>query len=98
MTGRLPPPADDGRLARRHLAGDPQAFGALVDRYQTRLRHFVSGAIGDPQRAESLVQEVFVRVFRHLHRFDDTKTFSTWIYAIASHLVNNERLITPLLD
>jgi len=28
---------DDGHLARWHLGGDPQAFGALVDRYQTRL-------------------------------------------------------------
>jgi RNA polymerase sigma-70 factor, ECF subfamily len=81
---------DDGRLAQRHLVGDPQAFGALVDRYQTRLLNFVNRTIGDRERAEDLVQEVFIRVFRHLHRFDPTKKFSTWIYTIASNLAKNE--------
>jgi len=81
---------DDGRLVREHLAGDPQAFGTLVDRYQTRLLNFINRTIGDRERAEDLVQEVFIRVFRHLHRFDQTKKFSTWIYTIASNLAKNE--------
>ena len=46
--------------------------------------------IGDRERAEDLVQEAFVRVYRHLHRFDPTKKFSTWIYTIASNLAKNE--------
>jgi len=81
---------DDGRLVQRHLAGDPQAFGALVDRYQNRLLNFVHRSIGDRERAEDLVQEVFIRVFRHLHRFDQDKKFSTWAYTIASNLAKNE--------
>ena len=81
---------DDGRLVFQHLAGDPQAFGTLVDRYQTRLLNFINRTIGDRERAEDLVQEVFIRVFRHLHRFDQTKKFSTWIYTIASNLAKNE--------
>ena len=36
------------------------------------------------------MQEVFIRVYRHLHRFDRTKKFSTWIYTIASNLMKNE--------
>ena len=62
----------------------------LVERYQTRLLNFVNRTIGDRERAEDLVQEVFIRVFRHLHRFDQTKKFSTWIYTIASNLAKNE--------
>jgi RNA polymerase sigma-70 factor (ECF subfamily) len=81
---------DDAQIAQRHLAGDAQAFGALVDRYQGRLLNFVNRTIGDRERAEDLVQEVFIRVFRHLHRFDQTKKFSTWIYTIASNLAKNE--------
>jgi RNA polymerase sigma-70 factor (ECF subfamily) len=46
--------------------------------------------IGDAERAEDLVQETFVRVHRHLHRFDPTRKFSTWIYTIASNLAKNE--------
>src|SRR5437763_5670051 len=81
---------DDGRLVLEHLAGDAQAFGALVDRYQTRLLNFINRTIGDRERAEDLVQEVFVRLYRHLHRFDQTKKFSTWVYTIASNLAKNE--------
>src|SRR5258707_9450606 len=91
---------DDGQVLMRHLAGEPQAFGTLVDRYQTRLLNFVNRTIGDRERAEDLVQEVFIRVFRHLHRFDQTKKFSTWIYTIASNLAKNDlrnRTRNPLL-
>jgi len=81
---------DDAHVVQRHLSGDGQAFGTLVDRYQGRLLNFVNRTIGDRERAEDLVQEVFIRVYRHLHRFDQTKKFSTWIYTIASNLAKNE--------
>ena len=81
---------DDAGLAGRHLEGDPQAFGALVDRYQARLSTFVTRATGDRERAEDLVQEIFIRVFRHLHRFDRTRKFSAWVYAIALNVTNSE--------
>jgi len=77
-------------LISAHLNGDSQAFPKLVSRYQTRLLNFVYRMIGDRERAEDLVQEAFIRVHRHLHRFDQTKKFSTWIYTIASNLAKNE--------
>jgi len=46
--------------------------------------------VGDRERCEDLVQEAFVRVHRHMARFDQTKKFSTWIYTIASNLGKNE--------
>ena len=72
------------------LAGEERAFSELVDRYQTRLLNFIYRTIGDRDRAEDLVQEVFIRVYRHLHRFDRSKKFSTWVYTIASNLAKNE--------
>jgi RNA polymerase sigma-70 factor (ECF subfamily) len=81
---------DDSGVVAAHLAGDPQAFEQLVDRYQRRLLNFVYRTIGDRERAEDLVQEVFIRVHRHLARFDQSKKFSTWIYTIASNLAKNE--------
>ncbi len=81
---------DDARVVQSFLDGDAQAFTELVMRYQSRLLNFVYRTIGDRERAEDLVQEVFVRVYRHLHRFDQTKKFSTWIYTIASNLAKNE--------
>lgn len=81
---------EDGDVVAAFLAGEERAFQEIVDRYQTRLLNFVYRTIGDRERAEDLVQEVFIRVYRHLHRFDATKKFSTWIYTIASNLAKNE--------
>jgi RNA polymerase sigma-70 factor, ECF subfamily len=81
---------DDGQVVNAFLGGEERAFQELVDRYQTRLLNFVYRTIGDREKAEDLVQEVYIRVYRHLHRFDRSKKFSTWIYTIASNLAKNE--------
>ena len=81
---------DNAELVAAHLAGDTGAFQELVSRYRGRLLNFVNRMIGDRERSEDLVQEAFIRVYRHLHRFDTTKKFSTWIYTIASNLAKNE--------
>jgi RNA polymerase sigma-70 factor (ECF subfamily) len=88
----LPPLADisDEELVIAHLDGRPGAFQHLYDRYRDRLLHFIVRRTGDADRAQDLVQEAFIRVTRHLHRFDTTKKFSTWIYTIASNLSKNE--------
>lgn len=80
---------DDHHLVQRHLEGDPRAFGALVDRYQARLYEFIGSGGEDRERVEELVQQVFVRVFRHLRRFDSTKDLATWMYGIAASLVRD---------
>jgi RNA polymerase sigma-70 factor (ECF subfamily) len=81
---------DDSALVAVFLAGDTRAFEELVDRYSTRLLNFVQRTIGDRERAQDLVQETFIRVYRHLHRFDQSKKFSTWAYTIAGNLAKNE--------
>jgi RNA polymerase sigma-70 factor, ECF subfamily len=80
----------DSQLVAEHLAGHPFAFSELYDRYRDRLVHFIARKTGDRDRAEDLVQEAFIRVTRHLHRFDQSKKFSTWIYTICSNLSKNE--------
>lgn len=82
--------AENAAIVARHLAGDPRAFTELMQRYRGRLIAFIYRIIGDRERAEDLVQEAFIRVHRHLHRFDPSKKFSTWIYTIASNLAKNE--------
>jgi len=84
------PQAEMNALIAAHLRGDPRAFGQIVARYQVRLLNFVYRMIGDRERAEDLVQEAFLRVYRHLDRFDPSRKFSTWIYTIASNLAKNE--------
>ncbi len=84
------PELGDSQLVAAHLGGHPGAFSELYDRYRDRLVHFISRKTGDRDRAEDLVQEAFIRVTRHLHRFDQSKKFSTWIYTICSNLAKNE--------
>jgi len=81
---------EDAQVVQAFLDGRDRAFDELVTRYQTRLLNFIYRTVGDRERAEDLVQEVFIRIYRHLHRFDQTKKFSTWAYTIASNLAKNE--------
>ena len=80
----------DNDLVAAYLAGDKSCFRRLVERYQGRMVNFLYRSIGDRERAEDLAQEVFIRVYKPLHRFDQEKKFSTWIYTIASNLAKNE--------
>ena len=81
---------DDAGVVAAHLAGEEEAFSVLMERYQGRLLNFIYRTIGDRERAEDLVQEAFIRIHRHLGRFDTTRKFSTWAYTIASNLAKNE--------
>ena len=81
---------EDARLAAEFLSGETRAFTVLADRYHARLLNFIYRMIGDRDRAEDLVQETFVRVYRHLHRYDQNRKFSTWAYTIAGNLAKNE--------
>ena len=80
----------DSEVVKRFLDGDDRAFAEIVRRYDKRLQNFIARTVGDREQAEDLVQETFVRVYRHLHRFDQTRKFSTWIYTIAGNLAKNE--------
>src|SRR6202048_5319395 len=81
---------DDADVVTSFLGGEERAFQELVERYQTRLLNFIYRTIGDREKAEDLVQEVFIRVYRHLHRFDRSRQFSPWGYTISSTLARNE--------
>jgi RNA polymerase sigma-70 factor (ECF subfamily) len=81
---------DDSGLVASFLGGEKRAFTVLSNRYHVRLLNFIYRTIGDRDRAEDLVQETFIRVYRRLHRFDQSKKFSTWVYTIAGNLAKNE--------
>lgn len=73
----------DQELIAAVLAGSEAAFAGLVDRYQDRVYRLVSRYTRDPGECEDLAQEVFLRVFRKLHTFQQNSAFYTWVYRIA---------------
>ena len=84
------PDLDGGHLIQAHLEGDDRAFTRLDSLYRPRLLNFVQRMVRDRDRAEELVQETFLRVYRHGHRYDPSRKFSTWIYTIAGNLARND--------
>ena len=75
--------AEEAALVRRILAGEGQRYSVLVERYQRRLYWSCLRLVGDPDEAEDVVQEAFVRAYERLGDFDPTYRFYTWIYRIA---------------
>lgn len=77
--------ASEAQLVGMALAGGRRAFGELVRRYQDAVYNLCYRLLGDPAEAEDAAQEVFLRVYRNLHRYDVTQRFSTWILTITSN-------------
>jgi RNA polymerase sigma-70 factor (ECF subfamily) len=77
---------DDGTLIDRTLAGEKEAFGALVSRYQDRLYNMLVHVTGSVEEARDIAQEAFVRAFLKLATFQRTAAFYTWLFRIALNL------------
>ncbi len=77
---------DDHSLVQACRAGQTEAFGALVARYQDRLYPTVLRLIGSAEDAEDVLQDAFVRAFEKLDQFQGDSSFYTWIYRIAVNL------------
>jgi len=80
----------DHGLMRRIQQDDFDAFQSLVDRYKDRLVNVLFRILNDHNEAEDLVQETFLRVYKHCQDYDFTYCLSTWIYTIALNLAKNE--------
>jgi RNA polymerase sigma-70 factor (ECF subfamily) len=77
------PEQSDSQLIEAVLAGGGLAFETLIERYQERIFRLLSRFTRDRGEVEDLGQEVFVKVFRKLHTFQQDSAFYTWVYRIA---------------
>ena len=73
-------------LYRHAQAGDRQARRELLDQTYPRIYGYLRRICGDPDDAEDLTQETFLRVWRALDRYQGRCAFATWVYAIAHHV------------
>jgi RNA polymerase sigma-70 factor, ECF subfamily len=76
---------EDGELVRRVLDGQEELFELLVRRYQVRVVSHVTRMIGSREDALDLTQEIFLKVFQALARFNPAYKFSTWLFRIAGN-------------
>ena len=77
------------RLIRRAKQGDPAAFEDLIREHQIRLYRFLLRMCKQPELAEDVVQDAFVRVLGNIERFDERYRFSTWLFTIGRRLLMN---------
>jgi RNA polymerase sigma factor (sigma-70 family) len=75
--------ADDVLLVRRCLRGDAASIQILVERFQSDVLGLCIRMLHHRQDAEDVTQEVFLRVFRSLRRWDKTRPLKPWIMTIA---------------
>lgn len=76
----------DRALVARVKAGDREAFKDLFDRYHRRLLSVAVGVVKNPQDAEDVVQDAFVKAYRNINSFLGNSSFYTWLYRIVFNL------------
>jgi RNA polymerase sigma factor (sigma-70 family) len=74
--------AEDVTLVRRCLKGDESAIEALVERYQSDVFGLCVRLLHHRHDAEDVTQEVFLRIFRSLKRWDSTRPLKPWVMGI----------------
>jgi RNA polymerase sigma-70 factor (ECF subfamily) len=79
----------DRSLVNRTLAGNPQAFGELVQRYQNSVFNVCYRLLGERPEAEDLTQDAFIRAFQRLSTYDTGREFGPWIRRLAANLCYN---------
>ena len=66
--------------------GDPEAFDALLARYQNRLYRYLLRLTANPAVAEDLFQETWLKVITRIHRYDERRPFEPWLFAVGRNL------------
>jgi len=81
--------ASDQRLVERVQKGDNGAFDLLVLKYQHKIVNLVMRYVRDPELAQDITQEAFIKAYRALPRFRGDSAFYTWMYRIAVNTAKN---------
>jgi RNA polymerase sigma-70 factor, ECF subfamily len=76
---------DDRALVARILEGDRDRFTELVKRYEKRVVNYVYRITHRYEEAHDLAQDIFVKVYLALDRYDSKYQFSTWLFRIAQN-------------
>ena len=75
----------DEELVESILSGSEDDFRVLVLRYQQRVVNYLTRILRNQDEALELAQDVFLRVYRALDRFDPSYRFSTWLFRVAQN-------------
>ena len=77
--------SDDEKLVSQTLAGDRDAFGVLVHKYQEMVYAYAFQKVRNEEDARDITQEVFWRAYHHLYQLRQPHRFRSWLYTIMSN-------------
>ncbi len=75
----------DEQLVLAYFKGNEKALEELVRRYLSLIYNFSRRYTGDPDNASDIAQEVFVKAWKNLKKFDTSKNFRAWLFTVAKH-------------
>jgi len=81
----MPEETDDKEIIRQYLKGDEQSLEFLIKKYLKPIYSFVYKNVGDVAAAEDVTQEVFVKIWKNLKKFDQKREFKPWLFQIAKN-------------
>jgi len=76
-----------GIIVRRCQNGDRAAFEELFEIYQPRLKYYVRRLDNGDANTDDILQDIWLRVFKKIHKLKDTQSFAVWLYRIARNKV-----------
>lgn len=82
----------DEELVESALAGQAEAFRELYDRFYSRAYRLAYGMTGRHDLAEDLTQEIFMRAYQKLDKYQQRSSFATWFYRLAVNSSLNSRM------
>jgi RNA polymerase sigma-70 factor (ECF subfamily) len=83
--------AEEASVVAELKAGSEEAYAWLIAQYHQPIYNVVYRILSDPADAADTTQEVFIKVFRGMKRFNGKSSLKTWIYRIAVHEASNHR-------
>jgi RNA polymerase sigma-70 factor, ECF subfamily len=78
--------SDEALIEKYRVDGDLTVFRVLVKRYQSRIFSQAYRTLGNPEEAEEVVQDTFVKVHQNLEKYRQQSNFSSWIFRITHNL------------
>src|SRR5262249_35820423 len=81
----------DNDLVAKALAGDRDAFGALVARYAAQARRVARAVLGDPDDADDAAQDGFLSALVKLGQYDVRRPFGPWLMRIVANAATDRR-------
>ncbi|MES2409771.1 MAG: RNA polymerase sigma factor [Patescibacteria group bacterium] len=73
----------DSEIIKKYLGGDKESLDKIIDKYLAHVYNFVRRLYNNESDATDITQEVFIKVWKNIHKYNPAQNFKTWLFTIA---------------